>query len=749
MVTLYDDQKAMIERVTASLKRGHKSVLMQYPTGGGKSVMATEIVHRAVSKGNSVWFTVPRRELIRQMSATFSDFGVRHSYIAAGSAYSAGPLAHICSTDTVKGRTDRLVAPKLAVIDECFPTGTRISTPNGEKDIAEMSLGDVIYCATGIGEVVAKSSRLVQKIYTVRLNDGTTIKTTQKHPFLSKRGWVRCEQLVKGDELFSIQDMPRLWRSLSTKKKEKNGQKDKKDSGVPPIYKRIYKKEVLLNKLLEEDRELHESAGCEGKSKQEIKRNRAQAICAWWERQGVHTTARNDFGDVGCGLDSRNGNTNKRTKMGKSLSNMLQGRCGKLELNGCDRSGWTITQCNETERKRQKEGRFFNIKRVESVEVEELSCGEIVYNMEVYGHPSFFANGILVHNCHFGGDGLDRLIKWLKANGTIILGLSATPWKLSGEGLGKWYDDMVQGPSVRQLIDAGRLSEYDAFAPSTPDLSGIKIAAGDYAKGQLAERMEQDRVLIGNAVKHYKTHAEGKLNIAYCVSIAHSEIVAQSFRDAGITAAHIDGKTPDIERKRIIKAYAKREIMVLTNCELLTFGFDLASQVGMDVTVECMSDLRPTKSLALQAQKWGRVLRRKPYPAIIFDHANNFMQHGLPCDEREWTLDDRLHGVGTKGGERILPVKQCLSDANGAGCFHCHHPSPKCPKCGHVYEVQSREIEEVEGELEAIDKERIKKMARMEVGKAKTIADLERIRAERGYAPGWVYQIARVKGIRG
>ena len=363
----------------------------------------------------------------------------------------------------------------------------------------------------------------------------------------------------------------------------------------------------------------------------------------------------------------------------------------------------------------------------------------------------------IVDETHFGSDGLDEIIKFYKDAGTVVIGLSATPWKLSGQGLGCWYDDMVCGPTIAWLIENGRLSKYRGFAPSRPDLSGLGVVGGDYAKGQLAERMENDRVLIGNAVKHYQQHALGKLNIAYCVSIAHSQITAEAFNDAGISAAHVDGKTPDDERKRIITAYAKRELMVLCNCDLLTFGFDLSSASGMNVTVESMSDLRPTKSLALQLQKWGRVLRMKPDPALIFDHADNFSEHGLPCSEREWTLSDRAKGK-REGSEKIIPVRTCkpAEDADGVmrGCYHVHKPSPSCPQCGRIYMVEGRKIEEVDGELAEIALVQAKKVLiekkqkRQEQGRAKTIADLQAIAKARGYAPGWVKIQARLKGIK-
>jgi len=463
VINLFPDQLDLIEKATAEFRAGQKYVLMQGCTGSGKSVMAAEIVNRAMSKGTDAWFVVPRRDLLRQMAGTFRKFDIDYSYIAAGKTHDRSRNLQICSAGTLTRRLDAVKFPKLVVVDET----------------------------------------------------------------------------------------------------------------------------------------------------------------------------------------------------------------------------------------------------------------------------------------HFGGDELDRIITAAKASGSYLLGLSATPWKLSGKGLGCWYDTMVVGPSIDWLIKNKRLSEYRCFAPQSPDLSMLKTVAGDYAKGQLSERMEQDRVLIGNAVKHYAKHAMGKLGVTFAVSRKHSEMLAQEYRDAGIPAVHMDGDTPEDERIRIAKAFAKRELLQLCNAELLTFGYDLSSASGVDdVCIEVMVDCQPTKSLSKQWQKNGRTLRYDGTTHVIFDHANNIREHNLPSSEIEWSLADRVKKKKDQK-EKTLSVKNCPV------CWFSHWPSPMCPNCSHVYAVESAVLDVIDEELVELQVASKKREARMEVGKARTIADLQRIAEERGYAKGWVFQMAKVKGIRG
>lgn len=339
---------------------------------------------------------------------------------------------------------------------------------------------------------------------------------------------------------------------------------------------------------------------------------------------------------------------------------------------------------------------------------------------------------LIIDETHRGSDGLDKIIQWAKAGGSYIIGLSATPWKLSGKGLGCWYDKMIVGPSIRWLIDNKRLSEYKAFAPDVPDLSNIDITNGDYAKGQLSERMEQDNVLIGNSVKHYKSHAMGTLGVTFGVSRKHSEMLAQAYRDAGIPAIHIDGETPEDERVRIAKAFAKRELLQLCNAELLSFGWDLAQASGIKgVCVQTMTDCQPTMSLAKQRQKNGRALRYDGTLHYIFDHANNIQQHDMPCADIEWSLEDRQKQSRDTSGEKTIPVRICPK------CYFACKPTKVCVNCGHEFPIMYREVREKDGELKEIKE--VRKKRGMEEYECKTLDDWKELARQRGHKPGWAY----------
>jgi DNA repair protein RadD len=301
------------------------------------------------------------------------------------------------------------------------------------------------------------------------------------------------------------------------------------------------------------------------------------------------------------------------------------------------------------------------------------------------------------------------------------VGLTATPERLDGKGLRAAFTAMVQGPTTAALIDDGYLVPYRAFAPSTPDLGGVHTKMGDYAKGENEAVMDRPSI-TGDAVGHYQRLARDKRALAFCVSVKHSQHVASQFRDAGVVAWHLDGDTDRGERRQAVAAFRRGEIKILCNVDLFGEGFDVPSA---DASIM----LRPTKSLALYLQQCGRVLRPsdgKKY-ALLLDHAGNIARHGLPDDDREWSLDGRQARDKRAGDEAAIPVRQCPK------CYACHRPAPVCPQCGWNYELKVREVDHVDGDLAEIDVEMQRRERLGEQAQARTIDALIELGRKRGY----------------
>ena len=347
-----------------------------------------------------------------------------------------------------------------------------------------------------------------------------------------------------------------------------------------------------------------------------------------------------------------------------------------------------------------------------------------------------------------------KIMEFAERLGSLGLMVTATPCRLDGKGLGTcaggYADTLVEGPNMEWLVNHGYLSRFRVLTVEHQlDMSDVKKRAGEFISADLEEIVNKPSI-TGDAIEHYKREAEGKKAVVFCVSVAHSKEVAQAFSLAGIKAAHIDGTTDDEIRDRAILDFADGKIDVLCQVNLFSEGFDLASIAQKDVTVDCLVDLAPTNSLVNAMQRWGRVLRPAPGKvAIILDHAGNtILRHGLPTTKRTWTLEG-MKKQKRGENEKVIYCRCCPK------CFTVHKPSPTCPNqdflgtgkpCGHVYEVGSRQIEERDGELveidlEAINQEMEKKELRKEQGRAKTLSELLEIEKARGYKPGWAKRV--------
>jgi len=270
-----------------------------------------------------------------------------------------------------------------------------------------------------------------------------------------------------------------------------------------------------------------------------------------------------------------------------------------------------------------------------------------------------------------------------------VLGVTATPERLDGKGLGMMFDDMVLGPSVAELTEQGYLSPADVYAPSRPDLSQTRSRAGDYVTKDLEDTMDKPSI-TGSAVSHYRKLADGKLAIAFCVSVKHAKDVAEEFRVAGYRSHHIDGGMDERERDDVLRRFEAGDVQVLTSCDLVSEGFDLPA-------VEVAILLRPTKSLTLHLQQCGRAIRIFPgkISTTILDHAGNTAIHGFIDEPRDWKL---TVGLVREKRDAVPVVRTCPS------CFAMHRPMPVCPKCGHVYKANARKVEQREGDLQQISR---------------------------------------------
>ena len=287
-----------------------------------------------------------------------------------------------------------------------------------------------------------------------------------------------------------------------------------------------------------------------------------------------------------------------------------------------------------------------------------------------------------------------------------LAGMTATPERPDGTPLADIYDEMILSPSVRWFIDEGYLSDYEYYVPSELDTSGIHRIMGDFNKKELDERLKQSTGRIGSLVENYKKYADGKVGIAFGTSIADSEEIADRFNSAGYNMKPLHSKMSE-DLYDVLNACKNGTQKLISCCDIVGEGTDVKG-------LEVMLDARPTQSLVVQMQHWGRVLRTKYAPgydlstkegrlaaieaggkkrAIILDFSSNYTRHGLPDDEREWSLKPK--------NKKKVQEKSTLKR-----CPNCQRPVPRivsnCPYCNYQFvtaHATARKIEEKDGEL--------------------------------------------------
>ena len=327
--------------------------------------------------------------------------------------------------------------------------------------------------------------------------------------------------------------------------------------------------------------------------------------------------------------------------------------------------------------------------------------------------------------------------KWGKcvslfSNAKQNLGVTATPQRADGQGLGRHsdglMDSMVIGPSMRFLIDEGYLSDYEIVCPPS-DLQTHEEEigkSGDWSSRTLKKAAEKSHI-VGDVVGNYVKYAYGRKAICFATDVETAGKIAEDFKMLGIPAAALSAKTNPLVREKYLDKFRSGELLVLVNVDLFDEGFDVP-----DCEVCIMA--RPTASLGKYRQMVGRVLRFvEGKTALIIDHVSNVIRHGLPERYIDWTLDRREKRAKSAPDPDDIKFTVC------EGCTKPYEPFlTSCPHCGFIPplpEPRVRNIEMVKGDLILLDKEKLAKLR--ESTQLEAPADLgRRVTAAAGVVPG-------------
>ena len=288
------------------------------------------------------------------------------------------------------------------------------------------------------------------------------------------------------------------------------------------------------------------------------------------------------------------------------------------------------------------------------------------------------------------------IFQWMADQPNLpFIGLSATPWS---RGLAKHYNDLIIAATTRDLIRLGYLSPFKVYAPSHPDLSGVRTVAGDYQLDDLAAAMDKPK-LTADVVSTWLKLGEGRQTLCFAVNRAHARSLERDFRNAGVPCGYVDGMTERHERDAIRRSFETGEIKVVVNVGVLT--------TGVDWDVRCIILARPTKSEMLYVQIIGRGLRTASgkVDCLILDHSDTTLNMGFVSDIHHDRLDDGApkKSVSAKQNERPAPLPK--------ECSACSRLKPvgvhACPSCGFA-PVKTQDVETVDGDLLQVGGKQIK-----------------------------------------
>lgn len=372
------------------------------------------------------------------------------------------------------------------------------------------------------------------------------------------------------------------------------------------------------------------------------------------------------------------------------------------------------------------------------------TIGSIVRRLDKIKPPEL----ILVDEAHhIKASQYQKVLKYFEQS--IQLFFTGTPIRLDGSGFEDLATDIVVGKSIEWLQNNGNIAKFDYYSINLLDQAKLKQRQGEFTNKSIDEGF-QFKQEHGDYLSHYERLAKGKQAIVYCHSVEYAERVSMRFNKAGYQSAVVSGKTPQRERERAMRAFKDGDITIMVNVNLFTEGIDLP---GVDVCIM----LRPTTSLSLFLQFAMRALNpREGKRAILIDHVGNHIRHGLPSDDREWTLEGiAKHQKKTnKKDESPKTCEECFATfyrrqiIEGC-CPYCQAPLKEIKDIEREVTDENlvlinpgMEFVYIQGEMREVTKEdaiiykRVKGFGK-QYSKCSTLAELKAFRLIHGYAPGW------------
>lgn len=297
---------------------------------------------------------------------------------------------------------------------------------------------------------------------------------------------------------------------------------------------------------------------------------------------------------------------------------------------------------------------------------------------------------VIIDECHIAN--FNKIIP--KFPDQYIIGFTATPLSSNKrKPLKMFYEDIVCGPQVKELISMNRLSQNITYAPrDVVERATLTIKNGEFDDSVMAAEYSKVKY-VKNTVEVYEKWAKGTKTMVFNVNIDHSKMVNNAFIAAGYNSRHLDSTMTATERENILKWYKNTPNAILNNVGILTAGYD-------EKTIETVIINKATTSLPLWLQMTGRGSRVLPTKSMftIIDMGGNAMTHGDWCEDHDW-YNIFHHPAKVKPKEGSAPVKTCPACLAiiPAQCL-------RCPNCGFEFPKKEAAIEDELGDFVVVTK---------------------------------------------